>query len=383
MVPETDLPDKPRILVLEDEAITADHLRRILLRLGYEIVGVTGDGTVALDLLAKTRPDLLLADIGLEGEVDGIEVANRAREQWKTPTIFLTAYSDATTMQRAKVTEPYGFLVKPFAEQELHATIEIALQQRAIAASHVRQVQAAAEILGRTQEELNAITGRLFDAEEQERQRIARDLHDDVGQRLALLQIDLERLWTKLPVTVQMETDAERATALARIAEIAKDLRDLSHHLHPQVLDDLGLETALRQLCESFEERHSTPVRFSTRNAGSQVSPSVAIAIYRIVQEALQNVAKHAVAESVDIALVGGKTRVELSIRDNGIGFDPVALKRGTGLGLISMAQRAKLASGDFEIQSRPNAGTQIHVSVPREPARSEITDFAPAHVLR
>jgi signal transduction histidine kinase len=383
MAPNSDLPDKPRILILEDETITADHLRRILSRLGYEVVGVTGDGNAALDLIEETKPDLLLADIGLEGGMDGIEVANRAREQWETPTVFLTAYSDATTMQRAKVTEPYGFLVKPFAEQELHATIEIALQQRAIAASHLRQVQAAAEILGRTQEELNAITGRLFNAEEQERQRIARDLHDDIGQRLALLQIDLERLWSKLPEKLRKETEPERETALTRIAGIAKDLRELSHHLHPQVLDDLGLETAVRQLCELFEERYSIPVRFSTRNAASQVSPAVGIAIYRIVQEGLQNVAKHSGAESVDIALVGGKGRVELSIRDNGVGFDPLAQKRGSGLGLISMAQRARLAGGDFEIQSRPNGGTQIHVSVPSEPADSEIAGSTPEHILR
>jgi signal transduction histidine kinase len=383
MASNNDAPEKPRILILEDETITADHLRRILSRLGYEVTGVTGDGGVALDLIAETRPDLLLADIGLEGGIDGIEVANQAREKWKTPTVFLTAYSDAKTMQRAKVTEPYGFLVKPFAEQELHATIEIALQQRAIAESHMRQVQAAAEILGRTQEELNAVTSRLFNAEEQERQRIARDLHDDVGQRLALLQIDLERLWARLPDTVRMETDPERRIALARIAELAKDLRELSHHLHPQVLDDLGLETAVRQLCELFEERYSIPVRFSTRNAASEISPSIGIAIYRIVQEGLQNVAKHASAESVDIALMGRQGRIEMSMRDNGIGFDPLSQKRGSGLGLISMAQRAKLAGGDFEIQSRPNGGTQIHVSVPRESASSTIAGAPPARISR
>jgi signal transduction histidine kinase len=378
-----DLPEKPRILILEDETITADHLRRILLRLGYDVAGVTGNGTLALDLIAKTKPDLLLADIGLEGNIDGIEVANQAREQWGTPTVFLTAYSDAATMQRAKVTEPYGFLVKPFAEQELHATVEIALQQRAIAAQHLRQVQATAEILGRTQEELNAVTSRLFNAEEQERQRIARDLHDDIGQRLAILQIDIERLWAKLPEAVRVETDEERTIALERIGEIAKDLRALSHQLHPQILDDLGLETALRQLCESFEERYTIAVRFSTRNAPSQVAPAVAIAIYRIVQEGLQNVAKHARAKSVDIAMIGGKAGVELSIRDNGIGFDPLTLKVGIGLGLINMAQRAKLAGGGFEIHSRPNGGTQIHVKVPREASSSEIPNSARAQVLR
>jgi two-component system CheB/CheR fusion protein len=255
----------------------------------------------------------------------------------------------------------------------LHATIEIALQQSAIAASHERQVQAAAEILGRTQEELNAVTGRLFTAEDEERQRIARDLHDDIGQRLALLQITLERLWSKLPEDVKITTESDRMSALLGLASISKDLRELSHHLHPQILDDLGLETAIRQLCELSEERHSTPVRFSTRNVPSEVPPAIAIALYRIVQEALQNIAKHASAESVDIALVGGKAAIELSIRDNGIGFDPLLQKRGSGLGLISMAQRAKLAGGDFEIQSRPNGGTQIHVGLPLESAEPRI----------
>lgn len=380
--PEVEPPDKPRILILEDEAITADHLRRILSRLGYEVVGVTGDGRAAVDMIHATKPDLLLADVGLDEGIDGIDVANQARERWGTPTVFLTAYSDAATMTRARITKPYGFLVKPFADQELHATIEIALQQRAIAASSERQVQAAAQILGRTQEELNAVTARVFNAEEGERQRIARDLHDDVGQRLALLQIDIERLWAKLPGPVQAETKTELETALARVAEIGNDLRELSHHLHPQILDDLGLEIALRQLCVRFEERHGMAVRFSTRNVPSEIPQPAAITLYRIVQEGLQNIAKHSEAESADIAVVGGKGAVELSIRDNGIGFDPAARKRGSGLGLISMAQRAKLAGGDFEIQSRPNGGTQIHVSMPLQTRESEPTATDSAQVV-
>ena len=191
------------------------------------------------------------------------------------------------------------------------------------------------------------------------------------------------RFWSKLPEEIRLETESERVSALNGIAAISKDLRELSHHLHPQILDDLGLETAIRQLCELSEERYSTPVRFSTRNVPSDVPSAIAISLYRIVQEALQNVAKHASAESVDIALVGGKAALEPSIRDNGIGFDPQSQGRGLGLGLISMAQRAKLAGGDFEIQSRPKGGTHIHVSLPFEVVEPQDLSASPAQVTR
>jgi signal transduction histidine kinase len=365
MIPEREVPHKPKILIVEDERITAHDLRRVLIRLGYQVAGVAVSGASALDLIEQTRPDLLLADIGLEGEMDGIEVATRARETWKTPTVFLTAYSDPETMRRARVTEPYGYLVKPFAEQELNATIEIALQQKSIAADREMQVQTTAQILGRTQEELSAVASRLLSAQEQERERIARDLHDDLSQRVALLQMNIESISRKLPATIRETVRAEFDSALRRVSELSRELRELSHRLHPQILDDLGLERALRELCETFEERHFITVRFSTRNVPAQIPVPIAIALYRIVQESLQNIKKHAAATAVHIALFGGATNIEMSIRDDGTGFDPQTRRNGTGLGLISMAQRAKLIGGVFEIKSNLNRGTRIHVSVP------------------
>ena len=368
MLPNREVPSRPRILVVEDETITARHLRRILLKLSYNVVGVAGDGGSALDLIGQLLPDLVLADVGLQGDTDGIEVANRARERWKIPTVFLTAYSDPGTMRRARVTEPYGYLVKPFTEHELHATIEIALQQKDLAASREEQVQVAAQILGRTQEELDAVTRRLFSAEDQERQRIARDLHDDVGQRLALLQIHLEKVWCKVPEDVREVNEAEFKGVLGHIAILAKDLRNLSHNLHPQILDDLGIETALRELCRTFGDRYGITTRFSARDLPLDLAMPAAMALYRIVQQSLQNIATHAGADSVDVALIGSPTAIELSVRDNGRGFDTRLQNQRKGLGLISMAQRAHLAGGDLEIQSHPNGGTHIHVRIPLEP---------------
>jgi signal transduction histidine kinase len=365
MVVDRTVSQTPKILIVEDETITAHHLQRILSRLGYAVVGVAASGATALAQIEEFRPDLLLADVGLEGDIDGVEVASLARERWETPTVFLTAYSDAETMRRARVTEPYGYLVKPFAEQELHATIEIALQQCGLEAARKQRVQSTNHLLVRTQEELNTVTARLFSAQEEERERIARDLHDDLGHRLALLQMDVEKIRGKLPTAIREQHKVEFEEALGRIGGLADSLRDVSHLLHPSILDDLGLEVALRRLCEEFQTRYSISSRFSARSVPSEIAASTSVALYRIVQEALQNVAKHAGPATVNAALIGTPNGLKLSIRDTGRGFDQESEKSRAGLGLISMAQRARLAGGTFEIQSKPNNGTQIHVSVP------------------
>jgi signal transduction histidine kinase len=359
------IPRRPKILILEDENITAHHLHRILVKLGYEVTGLAASGESALTQLNQSRPDLLLADVGIEGDLDGIAVANRARALWKIPTVFLTAYSDPETMLRARTTEPYGYLVKPFAEQELHATIEIALQQSGLVADLEQQAHATAHLLARTQEELAVVTSRLFNTQEEERRRIARDLHDDLGQRLVLLQLDIERLWQKLPPESQVDTKPELSSALDRMEKLANDVRNISHNLHPQILDHLGLTVALRKLCEDFQTQHAMPTRFACRSVPQEIPPATSVALYRIVQEALHNIAKHAGSATINVALLGGPDGLELSVRDNGAGFDPNSEHARTGLGLITMAERARLAGGMLQIQTQPQHGTQIRVSVP------------------
>jgi len=364
-MPTTPHPrNRPKILVIEDETITAHHLSRTLTRLGYEVVGIATTGAEAMEKAAQNQPDLLLADVGLDGDVDGVSVAAMAQEQWKIPAVFLTALTDSETMRRARLAEPYGYLVKPFAEQELHATIEIALQQRGLAAEREQQTVASAQLLERTRDELANATAQLFTVQEQERERIARDLHDDFAQRLAILQIQIE--------TIAQEMSAADGAEMSRfrpvcrdLEKLGNDLRQLSHRLHPSLLDDLGLTKALRQLAEDFTERYNLPVRVSARNTPDEISGPVRLALYRIAQEALLNVAKHAGAATVNIALTGNARGLDLSIRDTGNGFYPKSKRHRTGLGLVSMAQRAELIEGTFELRSQPEEGTQVHVHVP------------------
>jgi len=358
--------DKSRILIVEDERITSDHLRRLLKRLGYEVVGIASNGTEALDRLKTVYPDLLLVDIGLPGILDGVQIAQQAREDHDIPVVFLTAFSDPDTIARARISEPYGFIVKPFVEEELHATIEIALQQQASRKLRAEEALATTKVLSRTKEELRAVTGRLFRIQEEERAQISRDLHDDVCQRVALLQISIETMWQKLSPEFREAHAVDHKGIVAELGTLSWQLRDISHRLHPSILDDLGLVAALRSMAESFENHYSRPTRVVAQNLPEQISLELSVELYRIAQEALNNVVRHAGEDvTVTITLQGTSGGLDFSILDTGSGIDRNNLTASHGLGLKSMAERADLVGGSLAIESVSGQGTCIRVRVP------------------
>lgn len=357
---------KPRILIVEDERITSDHLHRLLKRRGYEVAAIASTGNEALDQMKHERPDLMLVDIGLPGVCDGIQVARRAREDYEIPVVFLTAFSDPDTIRRARESEPFGFIVKPFVEQELHATIEIALQQHSVRKRREEETLATTKVLSRTKEELRAVTARLLRIQEQERAQIARDLHDDVSQQFSLLQMSIEALWQTLPVEIRNAQAPDYKGILAELGTLSQQLRDISHQLHPSILDDLGLVMALKNLAESFERHHALPTSVVARDLPSTISLDVSIELYRIAQEALNNVVRHAGANvTVSITLQGAPEGIEFSIRDTGSGMDTEKLQLAKGLGLRSMAERAASVGGSLDIESVLGEGTCIRVRVP------------------
>lgn len=358
--------DKSRILIVEDERITSDHLRRLLKRLGYTVVGIASKGTEALELLKNLHPDLLLVDIGLPGTLDGVQIAQQAREDHDIPVVFLTAFSDPDTIRRARIPEPYGFIVKPFVEEELHATIEIALQQQALRRRRTEEALATTKVLSDTKEELRAVTARLFRIQEKEREQISRDLHDDVGQRVALLQISIEKLWQSLSPEFRDAHAADLDGIVAEFGKLSWQLRDISHRLHPSILDDLGLVAALRSMAENFESHYSRPARVIARNLPEQISLELSVELYRIAQEALNNVVRHAGEDvTVTITLRGTPRGLDFSICDTGSGMDRDNLIASNGLGLKSMAERADLIGGSLAIESFSGRGTCIRVRVP------------------
>jgi PAS domain S-box-containing protein len=214
------------------------------------------------------------------------------------------------------------------------------------------------------EEELRYMSGRLIAAHEEERTRIARELHDDLSQRMALLQVVVEQLEqgaTGLPISSRQK--------LHNIAEIAADvssnLHALSHRLHPSKLDVLGLVPSLAGFCREFSESHELPVYFAHDQIPSQIPKDVALCLFRIVQEAVRNAAKHSGAPEVNVELSGFGDRIELRVSDSGVGFDPEFEKRKGGLGLLSMSERLRLIGGDLTVESEPSHGTRIRVRVP------------------
>jgi signal transduction histidine kinase len=221
-----------------------------------------------------------------------------------------------------------------------------------------------AEDLARTtvsKEELERLAGRLITAQEDERRRLARELHDDLTQRLAAIAIEAGRL--------ERLAQGEPAAGLARIkqqmARISDDIHDLSRSLHPASLEELGLTAAIETECRAFFERGGPPVDFEARDRFDDIPQQTRLALYRIVQEALRNILKHAAAESVEIILERHPAEVHLTIRDQGRGFDRRSPDWRAGVGLASMEERTRLLSGRFLVTSVPGQGTKIDVWLP------------------
>ena len=208
------------------------------------------------------------------------------------------------------------------------------------------------------------LSDRLIHAQETERSRIARNLHDNINQQVAALAISLSSIKKRLN-SPESEISQEFTTLQQRIFEIAKEIRNVSHELHPGILERLGLTEALQSQCAEFSNLHS--IRAEVRSSGDvdHVPPNVSLCIFRVAQEALHNVASHSAATLVKVRVKAGLKSLDLIIEDNGHGFYLEESRKKGGLGLISLEERVRLLQGKFVINSEIGSGTRLHVSIP------------------
>src|SRR5215467_3716873 len=212
---------------------------------------------------------------------------------------------------------------------------------------------------------LSQVNRKLIEAQELERTRIARELHDDFGQRLALLAVQLEQLQNS-PADSISEVQTPIGELRKQVLEISMDIQALSHELHSSKLEYLGVVAAMRSFCQEFGDQQRMQIGFRSHDVPSQLlSQEVSLSLFRVLQEALRNAAKHSGVHLVDVHLWGTADEIHLTVSDSGAGFDTKTARDGRGLGLTSMQERMKLVNGDFFIESRPALGTTIRTRVP------------------
>jgi PAS domain S-box-containing protein len=208
------------------------------------------------------------------------------------------------------------------------------------------------------------VSRKLIEAQEQERTRIGRELHDDIGQRLSLLAVQLQGLNENAVILPEVRSSI--AELQKEASEIAADIQSLSHELHSAKLQYLGITGAMRGFCQEFGNQQKMEVDFTCIDMPGDLSPDISLCLFRVLQEALHNSAKHSGVRHFEVRLWGTSGEIHLTVKDSGAGFDREAARTSRGLGLVSMEERLKLVNGTLSIDSQPKRGTTIHARVPR-----------------
>ncbi|MBS0172021.1 MAG: sensor histidine kinase [Nitrospira sp.] len=226
-------------------------------------------------------------------------------------------------------------------------------------------LRASEQALATSRQELRDLTARLLTVQEEERRRISRDLHDDINQRLAMLVVQAESLEGNLPPSA-VACSKELRSIQDRLTELSDDVRHLAYQFHPSILDDLGLPVALQRLVDDCTVRSTLEISLEVEAIPHVIPQAVSTCLYRIAQECLANVMKHAQASRATVNLASTAEGITLTVQDDGIGFDTQnVVDNPRGLGLISMAERVRLVHGTVTINSIPQHGTRLSVHVP------------------
>jgi signal transduction histidine kinase len=379
---------KPRILIVEDEFITVQDIQSSLDRLDHTVCGVAGSGEQAIQLAGELRPDVILMDVVLKGDMDGIETAGHIVSRYDIPVIYLSACADAGALERARISESHGYLLKPFRDRELDANIHMALYK----AEMKRKVKEAEEVidlneflrkeiarremaesrLDDTARQLRVLSSRLLDAQERERKRLADEIHDSIGSSLAAIKFSLEETVVNLNRDRNGVLESMQKV-IAMVQGAIEESRRISSNLRPSLIDDLGLMPTIRWLAEEFQKVYTDlAVQLQLEIEEEAIAEALKIVIYRIIQESLNNAAKYSEADTVRIELTLEGERIHLIVADDGVGCDLGKLDdddRPSGMGLRSMQERAHFSGGRFEIRSVPGDGMKIRASWPAKTA--------------
>jgi signal transduction histidine kinase len=368
---------RPALLIVDDSADNRFVLTQVVAEYlpEWDVTAASG-AAEGLALARKTAFDAALIDLQMPN-VDGIEMCRRLKRNISTaliPVALITSHSvDPRTKAEGLEAGADDFIKRPIDNLELVARIRVMLrikqaedEYRRINAHLEDLVQVRTARLEEYAKRQTALSHKIITAQEEERARLSRELHDELGQILTAVRLELDLAKKELDGRAEV-AGASIDKAVEMVEKAAGEIRLFCRGLRPPLLDDLGVESAVSLLIEEFEQ--TTQIRIELEidlhEDQNPIPAEIALCVYRIIQESLNNITRHARAAMVDIRLSRAAGELSLVIRDDGRGFDPEGSATEKGIGLIGMQERASLINGRFFILSDPGRGTRVELKVP------------------
>jgi signal transduction histidine kinase len=360
------------ILIVDDDRQIRYILYHMLKNAGYNCL-VSGNGHDALAFLENNPVDLVITDIMMP-EMNGLKLLDEIKKRSHTDVILITAYVRDFPTHEMIERGADDFIQKPISGSELLLRVKRVLRTRALMEERNR---AEAEIRFK-EAQLRILAGRAGDVEEEMRKRFAMELHDRIGQNLTALNINLSLLKNALPEGVDDKKSRIIEDCLELVMETADHTRDIMGRLRPLGLDDYGLSGAIQAYARKFNERTGIRVELDTEKYLDRLPVNDEMLLFRVTQEIFTNIAKHSKADLVSVCLTQMPGRVQYTITDNGVGFDPESLgkaRMNQGYGLATIRERLRIKNADFRVTSKTGEGTRVEVDVYRsqEPQERDV----------
>jgi signal transduction histidine kinase len=344
------------ILVIDDELVTRTTLAALIEKPNYHVV-MAEDGIQGIELAKEINPDVILLDVMMP-RMNGYDVCKRIRSDpqiGEVPIIMITALDDYDAKLNGLVAGADDFLAKPFDSLELEIrlnTLRHVDRYRHLLNEREKLKETLAELSTKNRQ-LQILSQQVLDAQENERRHVAMELHDEIGQLITGLKLILER---KEEATSTLLAEAHSVTN-----ELFQRVREMSLNLRPAVLDDFGLPAALSDLFKRFTSQTKIAIRHNINPLDEcRFDKDIEIAVFRVVQEAITNIARHADVNEADVTLTVTPVHMQISIADSGKGFDSRSRSTSVSTGLSGMAERVNMAGGHFILQSAPGEGTLV-----------------------
>lgn len=326
-----------KILVVEDEVIIARDLQLQLESMGFAVPALAATGKDAVLKAEQFRPDLILMDIMLSDEIDGIEAAGQIRSRFSIPVVYITAHADKKILERSKATEPYGYLVKPISSRNLQATIEMSIHKSELEKKMAKTVLEIAD---------------------KEQIRIGQDLHDDLGQLLTGISYKIRALQERMKL--DFSEDALFASEISELVDHAKhQLKQMIKGMLPFETGENALISTMEELAGNTRKIFSVPCNLTYSKHISILDKTAVMHLYRIAKEAVTNAVRHSTPEHIEISLSKNNGKVKLTIKDDGTGIQE-ANKHKNGMGLTIMNYRANMIGASLDILSETGRGTSV-----------------------